>query len=121
MVEQRRLRRAAMNRKCALLTLWFAIGAVAQGHAQKPRLGQVRGPDGPLAAATVTLVGIGSWFDPTLDAADVVEVATDARGFFRANARPGLPYAAFAAGPPDARGARARSPIDGWFGAGATI
>src|SRR5262245_24124910 len=121
MLQQRRLSRAAMNRTLTLLTLWFATAAVAQGHAGKPLVGQVRGPDGPLAAASVTLVGIGSWFDPTLDSPDVVEVATDARGFFRANVRPGLPYAAFAAGPPDARGARSRSPVDGWFGAGATV
>ena len=110
-----------MNPKHALLTLWFAAVVVAQGHSSKPLVGQVRGPDGPLAAATVTLVGIGSWFDPSLDAPDVVEAATDARGFFRANVLPGLPYAAFAAGPPDARGARSRSTVDGWFGAGATI
>jgi len=110
-----------MSPTSILVTLCLAAAVVAQGHANKPLVGQVRGPDGPLAAASVTLVGIGSWFDPTLDAPDVVEVATDARGFFRADVRPGLPYAAFAAGPPDARGARSRSAVDGWFGAGATI
>ncbi len=98
-----------------------AQSGVARVPGRKPLFGNVRGPDGVLPGATVTLLGFDSHFDVGRDRLDTVIVQADARGSFHAQVLPGLPYLGFACGEPNATGGSTRSAVQGWFGAGALV
>lgn len=105
-----------------LLGIALASGlASAQTTAPKRRIaaGIVEGAAGPLAGATVTLVGhqTGALFDGDVD---VVEAQTDENGRWRASLIAGMPYFGYAAGP-WVEGSCELSTVRGWFGAGAIV
>jgi hypothetical protein len=95
--------------------------AIAQAPSPQRRaaVGIVEGSEGPLAGASVTLVGhhTGATFENDVD---VVEVKADDNGRWRASLLVGMPYFGFAAGP-WLDGQCELSSVRGWFGAGAIV
>ena len=95
--------------------------AIAQAPSPQRRaaVGIVEGSEGPLAGASVTLVGhhTGATFENDVD---LVEVKTDDNGRWRASLLVGMPYFGFAAGP-WLDGQCELSSVRGWFGAGAIV
>lgn len=109
--------------RVAAVVLGAALAATAQqpdGPARRPVFGRVVDGDGrDVGGAEVLLVGLQTGMT-AFEADDVVAAVADARGRFRAQVLPGLPYFAFAVRDEEGGGAFA-APAAGWFGAGATL
>ena len=111
-----------LHTAAVLLGVTFALPAVfaqAPSPQRRAAVGVVEGPAGPLAGASVTLVGhhTGAMFDGDVD---LIEVKADDNGRWRANLCVGMPYFGFAAGP-WGDGECELSSVRGWFGAGAIV
>ena len=90
-----------LHTAAVLLGVTFALPAVfaqAPSPQRRAAVGVVEGSAGPLAGASVTLVGhhTGAMFDGDVD---LIEVKADDNGRWRANLFVGMPYFGFAAGP----------------------